>query len=47
MKIIIENVAGNGTAMLTSKPYANKRNLANALATLKAGFPEAAVVDKA
>ena len=38
-------VAGNGTEMLTSKPYANKRNLAKALAVLKAGLPEAKVLD--
>ena len=38
-------VAGNGTVMLRSKPYANKRNLADALAVLKAGLPEAKVVD--
>ncbi len=38
-------VAGNGSVMLTSKPYARKRNLAEALAVLKAGLPEAKVVD--
>ena len=40
-------VAGNGSVMLTSKPYANKRNLAESLAVLKAGLPEAKVVDLA
>lgn len=38
-------LAGNNKVMLTSKPYANKRNLAEALSVLKAGLPEAKVVD--
>lgn len=56
MKIIIEKnkkgpyfrvVAGNGKEIARSSEYANKRNLADSLALLKAGLPEAAVVDRA
>ena len=46
-KVYFVVVAGNGAVMHKSKLYARKRNLAESLAVLKAGLPEAKVVDKA
>jgi uncharacterized protein YegP (UPF0339 family) len=40
-------LGGNNREMLRSGSYANKRNLADAVAVLKAGMPEAKVVDEA
>ena len=56
MKIIIDKnkkglffsvVAGNNKEIARSDTYKSKRSIAEAITLLKAGFPEAAVVDKA
>lgn len=40
-------VAGNGALMLESKPYARRRNLDRAVRSLRAGLPDAPVVELA
>jgi uncharacterized protein YegP (UPF0339 family) len=46
-KFYFEVLAANRAPMLKSPLYANKRNLTLAIGKLKAGLPEAKVVDEA